>query len=458
MRLLAAIAIAGALASIAGQVGAQAPIGEIRGVVRDLERVPVPNVDIQIRKIDRVPVIRVRSAADGSFRVLNLTPGVYRVIASASGFKTATDERVQLLPEHSATVLITLERSGTCRLGEVAGMGHIAGTVTDWTGDRVPAYITLKREGADAPERAMSAKLDGRYEIDLVPPGQYSLHVWIPSAPPVVSEIEVGPDQRLTVDARLVLPPQSSRSTAPVGAAAPSAASLLSGFGGIHGRVTDHGGGTIPGATATVESSAGRTLQTTTNQNGVFTLPNLQPGRYNLRVSLSGFKTYSVTVTVSPGRWSNGSATLEIGEISHPDSLDRRWNLRRSESLAGIRTRFGDITLATVANDFFACVERGAYSPGKLELVAPFASTPQVLRMHHGSRHPAAPDAKVYGLTIDGRPELVVTNPTSGQLDAVEGRVVEGFDVIERIRQSLTPSTDQPPAVEIISISRLIRL
>ena len=455
MRLIAAIAIAGALAVIAEHIEAQVQTGEIRGVVRDLERMPLPNIDIQIRKIDRVPAIRLRSAADGSFRVVNLTPGVYRVNASAAGFKTATRESVLLRPDSSRTVVIELDRPGTCRLGEVMGMGHIGGIVTDWTGDRVPAYITLKREGESLPERALSAALDGRYEIGLVPPGKYALHAWIPSAPPVVSEIDVGPDQRLTIDARLVLPP---RSTPSVSSSPPSAPLLPSGFGGIRGLVTDIDGGVIPGATARVEIAPGRTLQAIADQNGQFVLTNLAPGRYTLHVSLSGFKTQSTALIVSAGRWSNGSAALEIGEITDPDPLDTRWNLRRSESLAGIRTRFGDITLAMVANDFFACVERGAYSQGKLELVAPFASTPHVLRMHHGSRHPAASDAKVYGLTIDGRLELVVTNPTSGQLDAVEGRVVEGFDVIERIRQSLTQSTDQPPAVEIISISRLIRL
>ena len=271
-----------------------------------------------------------------------------------------------------------------------------------------------------------------------------------------MSEVAVGPDQRLTADARLELPPRSASSMALASSSATGAAPLPNGFGGIRGLVTDIEGGTIPGATATVQTAVGRTLQTTTDQHGEFVLANLSPGRYNLRVSLSGFKTHSTTLTLSSGRWSNGSATLQIGDLVHPD--DTRWKLRRSESIVGIRTRLGDITLALATNDFLACVERGAYTTGKLELIAAFASAPPVLRLLHGPGKPAASDAKVYGLTLGDRLELVVTDPTTGQPGYVEGRVVEGFDVIDRIRHSLTQSADQSPAVEIIFISRLVRL
>jgi len=61
--------------------------------------------------------------------------------------------------------------------------------------------------------------------------------------------------------------------------------------GAITGRVNDRSGGVLPGVTVTatnVATNVGST--TTTNQEGLFTIPYLTPGRYTVVAELSGFK------------------------------------------------------------------------------------------------------------------------------------------------------------------------
>jgi hypothetical protein len=62
--------------------------------------------------------------------------------------------------------------------------------------------------------------------------------------------------------------------------------------GSITGRVTDPNGALIPGATVTLKNTETNVeLSTTTNADGVYTFPLVQPGRYTLTVTAQGFNT-----------------------------------------------------------------------------------------------------------------------------------------------------------------------
>ncbi len=61
--------------------------------------------------------------------------------------------------------------------------------------------------------------------------------------------------------------------------------------GTISGTVKDAQGGIVPGATVTVTSTQTQQSNTTvTDATGYYTFPNLNAGRYELLVELSGFK------------------------------------------------------------------------------------------------------------------------------------------------------------------------
>lgn len=60
--------------------------------------------------------------------------------------------------------------------------------------------------------------------------------------------------------------------------------------GVIAGRISDQSGAAMPGVTVTVTNAATRVVrETVTNDAGIYSVPALQPGTYDLRAELSGF-------------------------------------------------------------------------------------------------------------------------------------------------------------------------
>src|ERR1700761_1975078 len=61
-------------------------------------------------------------------------------------------------------------------------------------------------------------------------------------------------------------------------------------YGSIYGQVTDPSGAAIPNATITVsDESKGTSVQTTSNQSGEYTVPNLIPDVYDVKAEAAGF-------------------------------------------------------------------------------------------------------------------------------------------------------------------------
>src|SRR4029079_11462548 len=77
---------------------------------------------------------------------------------------------------------------------------------------------------------------------------------------------------------------------------------------GIVGIVTDSTHGALPGATVTVTNTGTNAQRTaTTDAEGRFSVPNLPPATYRIRVELSGFQTTELQ-----------AFTLRNGEIVRP--------------------------------------------------------------------------------------------------------------------------------------------
>jgi hypothetical protein len=85
--------------------------------------------------------------------------------------------------------------------------------------------------------------------------------------------------------------------------------------GGLTGRVIDSQGGVVPGATVTItnnETSVSITF--TTDASGSFTASGLPVGRYSVKVTYQGFKTYTnPAVVVSPGKAARLTIPLNLG-------------------------------------------------------------------------------------------------------------------------------------------------
>ena len=99
-----------------------------------------------------------------------------------------------------------------------------------------------------------------------------------------------------------------------VGAALAQTSSSLS------GTVHDPQGKAVAGAKVSLSNTAGTTqLDTTTNGEGFYTFPVIQPGNYTVTIEATGFKksaTSGIVVNASD-KQSIGTTRLEVGDISN---------------------------------------------------------------------------------------------------------------------------------------------
>jgi Carboxypeptidase regulatory-like domain len=80
-------------------------------------------------------------------------------------------------------------------------------------------------------------------------------------------------------------------------------AASAQGAGSLRGQVKDEFGGAIIGATVTAQAADGTEKNTTTNDEGFYTLSGLAPGAYTVRVNSAGFARFEQTaVEVAAGR------------------------------------------------------------------------------------------------------------------------------------------------------------
>ena len=102
-----------------------------------------------------------------------------------------------------------------------------------------------------------------------------------------------------------------------VGAASSAVAQGLTGQ--ISGVVTDSGGGVLPGATVAIKNAGTNlTRETVTGPDGSFVFPDLLAGKYDLSVTMSGFKTYEQkgVALASTERVALRAISLEVGGVT----------------------------------------------------------------------------------------------------------------------------------------------
>jgi outer membrane receptor protein involved in Fe transport len=113
--------------------------------------------------------------------------------------------------------------------------------------------------------------------------------------------------------------------------AAPLHAQVL--YGSIVGVVSDAQGSSIPAATVTVVNKGTNLSQeTVTNANGEYTISNLQPGQYDVKVGLQGFREFIKTnVPVTAGQISRVEAKLEIGALTETVTVESAAQLLQTD-------------------------------------------------------------------------------------------------------------------------------
>ena len=104
----------------------------------------------------------------------------------------------------------------------------------------------------------------------------------------------------------------------------------------IIGTVSDASGGVIPGASVVVKSAAtGAEFTATTNEQGGFTIPAVNPGTYTVTVTLSGFKTVVLNdVVVNAATPASVRAKMEVGGLEETVTVNSASEIIQTQSAA----------------------------------------------------------------------------------------------------------------------------
>src|ERR671913_162862 len=107
-------------------------------------------------------------------------------------------------------------------------------------------------------------------------------------------------------------------------------------FGGLTGTVTDTSGAVLPGTTVTITNKvSGSVKSVVTSGDGLYTVQDLDPGRYSVTIELSGFaKSEIPDVAISLGKTIKVDAQLKVGDLTEvvqvsaaPQDIDVRSTL-----------------------------------------------------------------------------------------------------------------------------------
>ena len=87
--------------------------------------------------------------------------------------------------------------------------------------------------------------------------------------------------------------------------------------GGINGTVSDPQGGVVPNASITVTNvGTNNSVTVTANSDGGYRVSNLQPGRYRIATTVTGFAPISSEVIVEVGQSTPADLRLNVGEAT----------------------------------------------------------------------------------------------------------------------------------------------
>jgi Carboxypeptidase regulatory-like domain/TonB dependent receptor len=113
---------------------------------------------------------------------------------------------------------------------------------------------------------------------------------------------------------------------------APAAAQVL--YGSVVGNITDQTRAVVPGATVTITNKGtGQVLVSSTNSDGEYTINNVQPGAYDVKVTKDGFTTFTKTnLTITANNVTRNDVELKVGDVSDVVSVAADATVLQTES------------------------------------------------------------------------------------------------------------------------------
>ncbi len=95
-------------------------------------------------------------------------------------------------------------------------------------------------------------------------------------------------------------------------------------YGSVSGTIADQTGAAVPKAHVTVTNRAtGVVRETDADENGHYTITDIPPGSYDLKVAATGFKPLTQTnLTITANTVNNADASLQIGSVSEQVTVE----------------------------------------------------------------------------------------------------------------------------------------
>jgi hypothetical protein len=146
MRHIHRLGILAAVALLPGLAAAQGTTGSISGTVIDQQRGVLPGVTILVRQIETGAERSQISDEHGRYRVLNLSPGPYKITAELTGFRSVV--RDQLIVAIGKDLLVDIEM----QLGGVAEQVTVTGETSSVSlGSTTAGGVVTTRQIAELP-------------------------------------------------------------------------------------------------------------------------------------------------------------------------------------------------------------------------------------------------------------------------------------------------------------------
>ncbi|HSX26867.1 MAG TPA: carboxypeptidase regulatory-like domain-containing protein [Chlamydiales bacterium] len=259
--------------------------GTISGTVTNATSVPISGASVEIFQ-GQTLITTATTDGSGAYSAPDLAPGVYNVVASATGFQTQSQ---------GATVQLGLVTTVSFAL--IVNPGSISGTVKDSLANPIEGALV---EVFDQSILVGFANTDsgGNYTIPNLPPSHY---VVVASAEGYQTEaVGAAVTSGMTTTVAFVL-------AQPVGTIA----------GTVRDAVTLR---PISGATINIFSGVTLITSLLTDPNGQYEVPEFAPGNYTVSATANGYQTQLQGATVA----ANTTTTVNFALDSDPGTIAGR--------------------------------------------------------------------------------------------------------------------------------------
>src|SRR5215510_11733488 len=126
-------------------------------------------------------------------------------------------------------------------------------------------------------------------------------------------------------------------------------------YGSLVGNVTDQNGAVVPGATITITNKGtNQVREATSGSDGEYTIANVLPGVYDVKVTKQGFNTFTQTdLTITANNIMRADVAMKIGNVSDVVSVTADATVLQTES-ATVKSEISGQEVNISTNNFDA--------------------------------------------------------------------------------------------------------